>query len=68
MDLNVDYKPDWAERKLDFNLAVFNVFNQQTPLFYNDFFGSTISPNPNFGQVQDTLPPRSVRFSVSYDF
>lgn len=68
VDLNVDYKPDWADRKVDFNLAVFNVFNQQTPLFYNDFFGSTISPNPNFGQVQDTLPPRSVRFSVSYDF
>lgn len=68
LDINVDYKPAWANHKLDFNLAVFNVFNQQTPVFYNDFFGSTGSPNPNFGQVQDTLPPRYVRFSAAYDF
>ncbi|MES2403353.1 MAG: TonB-dependent receptor plug domain-containing protein [Pseudomonadota bacterium] len=68
LDLSVDYKPKWADHKLDFNLAVFNVFDEQTPVFYNDVFGSTNSPNPNFGQVQDTRPPRSVRFSVSYDF
>ena len=68
LDLNVDYKPAWAQHKLDFNLAVFNVFNQQTPVFYNDFFGSTGSPNPNYGQVQDTLRPRYVRFSAAYDF
>ena len=68
VDLSVDYKPAWAGRRLDFNLAAFNIFNKQTPVFYNDVFGSTSSPNPNFGQVQDTLAPRSVRFSVSYDF
>jgi hypothetical protein len=68
LSLNVDYKPKWADHKLDFNLAVFNVFNEQDTVFYNDFFGTTSSPNPDYGRVQDTLPPRSVRFQVSYDF
>jgi hypothetical protein len=68
LSLNMDYSPAWAQHKLDFNLAVFNVFNEQTVLFYNDFFGTTTSPNPDFGRVQDTRSPRYFRFSVSYDF
>ena len=68
LNLNVDYRPGWADHKLDFNLAVFNVFNKQTPIFYNDVFGSTSNPNPNYGQVQDTRSPRYVRFSAAYDF
>jgi outer membrane receptor for ferrienterochelin and colicin len=68
LDLNVDYKPAFADHKLDFNLAVFNVFNNQQALFINDFFGTTSSPNPDFGRLENTQPPRSVRFAVSYDF
>jgi hypothetical protein len=68
VDLNLDYKPAWAQHKLDFNLAVFNVLNDQTTIFYNDFYGTTASPNPDYGRVQDTRPPRSVRFSIAYDF
>jgi hypothetical protein len=68
LGLNVDYRPAWAGRKLDFSLAAFNVLNSQTTVFYNDFFGTTGSPNPDYGRVQDTRPPRSVRFSVAYDF
>jgi hypothetical protein len=68
IDLSVDYKPKWAQQKLDFNLSVFNVLNDQTTIFYNDFFGTTSSPNSDYGRIQDTHPPRSVRFSVSYDF
>jgi hypothetical protein len=67
-DLSLDYRPAWADHKLDFNIAVFNLFNNQTPVFYNDVYGSTNSPNPNYAQIQDTRPPRSVRFSVAYDF
>ena len=67
-DVSLDYRPAWADHKLDFNFAVFNVFNEQTPIFYNDVFGSTNSPNPNYAQIQDVRPPRSVRFSVAYDF
>ncbi|WP_162258322.1 TonB-dependent receptor [Frateuria sp. Soil773] len=68
VDLSLDYKPAWAQHKLDFNLAVFNAFNDQATVFYNDFYGTTSSPNPDYGRVQDTRPPRSVRFSVAYDF
>ena len=68
LSLNVDYKPGWADHKLDFNFAMFNIFNEQTPVFYNDFFGTTSSPNPDYGRVQDTRSPRYARFSVSYDF
>ena len=68
LGLNVDYKPDWAGHKLDFNLAVFNLFNQQTPLYYGDSFRSTSNPRVDYGRVVDTLPPRYVRFSVAYDF
>ena len=70
LDLNLDYRPSfkWADHRLDFNAAVFNVFNHQTPLFINDFFGTTISPNSEYGNVENFTPPRSVRLSVAYDY
>ncbi|HEY1889762.1 MAG TPA: TonB-dependent receptor [Steroidobacteraceae bacterium] len=70
LDLSLDYKPTlkYLDHGLDFNVAVFNVFNHQTPLFINDFFGTTSSPNSEFGNVENFTPPRSVRLSVAYDF
>jgi len=68
LSLNVDYKPGWADHKLDFNFAVFNALNEQTPVFYNDFFGTTSSPNEDYGRVQDTRSPRYFRISAAYDF
>ncbi|MEO9077844.1 MAG: TonB-dependent receptor [Rhodanobacter sp.] len=68
LDLNADYRPMWAAHKLDFNLAVFNVFNRQQALFRNDFYGTTQNPNSDFGRLQDTQAPRMVRFSMAYDF
>jgi hypothetical protein len=68
LDLNLDYKPEWAGRKLGFNLAVFNVLNRKTPLFYNDVFSATYSPNPDYRKVQDTRQPREVRVTMSYNF
>lgn len=68
LDLNLDYRPQWAGGKLDFNMAVFNVFNRKTPLFYNDVFSATYAPNPDYGKVQDTRAVREVRFIMAYDF
>ncbi|HEV2268583.1 MAG TPA: TonB-dependent receptor [Steroidobacteraceae bacterium] len=70
MDLSLDYKPTlkYVDHGLDFNIAVFNVFNHQTPLFINDFFGTTSSPNSEYGSVENFTPPRSVRLSVAYDY
>jgi hypothetical protein len=66
--LSLDYKPGWAQHKLDFNFAIFNLFNDQTGIFYNDSFRSTSSPNADYGRLENTRPPRSARFSVAYDF
>jgi outer membrane receptor for ferrienterochelin and colicin len=68
LDLNADYKPNWAGHKLDFNLALFNAFNSQQAVFLNDSFGTTQNPNSDFGRLENTQPPRMLRFSVSYDF
>jgi len=66
--VSLDYKPGWAQHKLDFNFAIFNLFNEQTAIFYNDSFGTTSNPNPDYGRLENTRPPRSARFSVAYDF
>jgi hypothetical protein len=66
--VSLDYKPGWAQHKLDFNFAIFNLFNEQTAIFYNDSFGTTSSPNPDYGRLENTRPPRSARFSIAYDF
>jgi hypothetical protein len=71
LNLNVDYRPKWAQRKLDFNLAVFNALNEQNALQYDPSYGSTANPDPYYGVVDNDSgfePPRYVRFSVSYDW
>jgi hypothetical protein len=66
----LDYKPTlkYVDHGLDLNVAVFNVLNRQTPLFINDFFGTTSSPNSEYGSVNNFTPPRSVRLSIAYDY
>jgi len=68
LNLTADYKPFWAAHKLDFNVALFNVFNSQAPVFINDFFGTTQNSNVDYGRLLNTQPPRMIRFSVAYDF
>ena len=70
LDLNLDYKPAWrwADHRLDFNVAVFNVLDKQTPLFINDSLHTSTQPNPTYGSVENYSPPRNVRLSVAYDF
>ena len=70
LDLNLDYKPGWgwADHRLDFNVAVFNVLDRQTPLFINDFYHTSTQPNAAYGSVENYTPPRNVRLQVAYDF
>jgi hypothetical protein len=68
LNLSVDYRPDWADHKLDFNLGIFNVFNNQVALYYGDSFRSTSNPRVDYGRILDSTAPRYVRFSVAYDF
>jgi hypothetical protein len=64
----VDYKPGWAEHKLDFKFQVFNVFDRQTPTFYGDYFISTSSPGTSYNMIEARMPPRSEQISVAYNW
>ena len=67
--LSLDYRPAWADHKLDFNVAVFNVLNEQTPVFYNDVYRIDQQSEPELcDRSRMCGSPRSVRFSVAYDF
>jgi hypothetical protein len=69
LDLNVAYSPDWAQNKLTLQLDVFNIFNKQTPLYYNMRYASNRSTvNPLYERVLDYTSPRSARFTMRYDF
>jgi len=68
LNLTADYKPFWAAHKLDFNVALFNVFNSQAPVFINDFFGTTQNSNVDYGRLLNTQPPCMICFSFAYDF
>jgi len=68
VNLSVDYKPGWAEHKLDFKFQVFNVFNKQTPTFYGNYFVTTSSPGTSYNMIEARMPPRSAQFSVAYNW
>jgi len=68
VNLSVDYKPTWAEHKLDFKFQVFNVFNKQTPTFYGNYFQSTGTPGTGYNMVDARMPPRSAAFSIAYNW
>lgn len=68
VDLNANYSPSWAGHKLNFNVAVFNVFNEQKPLQYYYGPGTTKTPFTLYDTALFWEAPRSVRFEVSYDF
>ncbi|MEV8519548.1 TonB-dependent receptor [Dyella marensis] len=71
IDLNVTYRPAFADHKLAFNLSVFNVLNQQRPLVLYTRYNNTATPdklNDLYDTVKVMESPRYVRFGVSYDF
>jgi outer membrane receptor protein involved in Fe transport len=62
LSLNVEYRPEFAAKKLAFNVQVNNVFDDQsaTQLYAYD--------TTSYRRVRTTTPPRYVRFGVNYDF
>jgi hypothetical protein len=68
LNLNVDYRPDWAQKKLDFNLAIFNVFNEQKPVQYVSGFGEPGAYSATYDRAYQFEAPRFARFSVAYDW
>lgn len=69
LDLNIAYRPNWAEG-LQFKVDVFNVFDNQKVTAVSDVGedGSTGNPLATYGLARSTQAPRSVRFMVQYDF
>lgn len=78
-DLSFAYTPDVFGNKLTLQADVFNVFNSQTVTEYNeqrDYSRATSNStlpntnklNPNYGLPTSFQGPRSVRFTVRYEF
>lgn len=69
LDLGLAYTPAMFDKKLKFGVNVFNVFNQRNPTSFdqnseNDPYGVSNTFNLPIGYAT----PRSVQFSLSYDY
>lgn len=71
-DLQVSYRPEWADKKLELGLDVFNLFNngKVTEYYETSAYGSTSSNfyEPNFLQPVNFQAPRNVRISARWEF
>lgn len=70
LDLGINYAPNFADNKLQFGLDVFNVLNRQTVqnvIEYGELGGPGV-PYAYTGRVISRSAPRSVRFTIRYDF
>jgi hypothetical protein len=62
LDLSAEYRPEWAGKKLAFNVMVYNVFDsQKTTQVYPIQTSSYLRPI-------SSQTPRYVRFGVTYDY
>jgi hypothetical protein len=71
LSLSTEYRPDWADKKLGFNVMVFNVLNKQDITQTHATYGNSAtasSLDPDYLLPYTTQPPRYVRFGVTYDF
>ncbi|MGN7831903.1 TonB-dependent receptor [Pseudoxanthomonas sp. 22568] len=71
-DLNVAYRPAFADGKLAFKVDVFNVFNADKAIAVNEEgendAGDPIVQTETYKTPLSWQTPRSVRFMVQYDF
>ena len=65
---SLEYRPEWAEKKLAFNVTVFNLLNQRKATQTFPQYGSTDSVNPRYNVPIYQTQPRYARFGISYDF
>ncbi len=72
LDLNVSYRPAFADGKLAFKVDVFNVLNSDKPTSVDEegetATGSASAAAPTYLTPLSWQTPRSVRFMVQYDF
>ena len=70
LDLNVAWRPAFAQDRLMFKVDVFNVFNSRKAVTVNEFGEDAGgNPQPNIHQsANGWQTPRAVRFMVQYEF
>ncbi|GGY31979.1 Oar protein [Rhodanobacter panaciterrae] len=76
LSLGGEYRPEWAGKKLAFNMTVYNVLNSQrttqTYAIYGDSrlngAGQPSALNVSYLRPYSAQTPRYVRFGISYDF
>ena len=77
LSLGAEYRPQWADKKLAFNVLVFNVLDQQpTTQTFAQYGTSAVDPATGtrdgfelqYLQPLSAQTPRYVRFGVTYDF
>jgi hypothetical protein len=69
VDMNVEYRPAFADKKLAFKLDVFNIFNRQAVVQVDEYGETgTGSISDGFLMPLQFQAPRSIRVSMSYDW
>ncbi|RDS79064.1 TonB-dependent receptor [Dyella monticola] len=75
LDLALQYRPEWAAKKLAFQVQVRNITNEQKITQYVSDYGSTTGPSPLYksGVVEPAAfaaveQPRTVQFGITYDW
>ncbi len=73
LDLALEYRPEWAAKKLALQLQVRNVLNEQKATQEYPYFGSTGAPNASYGApyvggYTTMETPRVVQLGVTYDW
>jgi len=68
-NVNVSYRPSWADDKLTLSADVINLFNQQVPTLYNGQYASSPTGYNNlYGRGLNYTAPRYLRLTARYDF
>jgi hypothetical protein len=69
LSLNTEYRPNWAGKRLAFDVDVFNIFDQQrTTQFRASSESGPRTLSSTWNVPISIEQPRYVRFQVSYDF
>jgi len=70
LSLSASYRPEFANKQLEFGADVFNVFNNQVGTAAEEvkYVNDPSTVDPVYGSYFRYQQPRYVRFSVKYDF
>ncbi len=68
VSLSAEYRPVWADKKLGFNVMVYNLLNESVATSTYALYGNSKALNTNYDRINYFSTPRYVRFGINYDF